>query len=198
MKDNQKYITSIVAFVTIYNTLIGQVSEFTKSPLISIVSTAGATSLVIYSLFLFWDKILWKVSPISKLIAMFVGFYNYPVLEGSWNLNYDSNFNGGEKGEGLVRLKQTYSSLHIDGEFGQKSGFETFFTLLKQKENGKWFLVYGYCNKPKDRTMMNSLSGNMHEGFAYLDIKDNNEMLGYYSNDENRKTRGFIKLTKVK
>jgi len=43
---------------------------------------------------------------------------------------------------------------------------------------------------------MGSTGGGMHEGFCYLEI-EGNVLEGYYTNDENRKTRGSITFTKM-
>lgn len=104
----------------------------------------------------------------------------------------ESTYDAGTKGEGEATITQSYSTLFIEGDFGQQSDFESFFAQLKQKENGKWFLVYAYRNRPKSSKLTNSLSGGMHEGFAYLDVASKTKLEGFYSNDENRKTRGKI------
>jgi len=146
-----------------------------------------------------WDKLLWKRKWLSYLLCKFVGFYEYPILEGQWELSFESIYNGGTKGTGEAIIQQSYSSLFIEGNFGQNSNFESFFAQLKQKESGKWFLVYAYRNHPKSTKLTSSPSGGMHEGFTYLDVKSPTKLEGYYSNDENRKTRGkivFIRLSR--
>ena len=79
-----------------------------------------------------------------------------------------------------------------------KYSIKSLLDLKKNKKwNGKWFLVYAYRNKPQITKLTNSLSGGMHEGFTYLDVESDNKLEGYYANDENRKTRGKLVLTKI-
>lgn len=196
MKDQQKYITSIVILVTLIYAIGGWIEVLLGKNVASFITSVGTISIVIYGLYYIWDKWLWKKQWLSFLLCKLVGFYEYPVLEGEWQINYKSTFNNGKKGTGEAVIQQNYSNLCIEGNFGTNSSFESFFVALKQKENGKWFLVYAYRNKPHTPTLTNSLSGGMHEGFAYLDVVGKNKLEGYYSNDENRKTRGKIVLTK--
>ncbi len=198
MKDLQKYITSIVLLVVIIYVIGDRLKGFLGNNIVSFITSIGAISLAIYGLYLIWDRWLWKQKSLSSLICKLVGFYEYPVLEGKWQLSYESTYNGGTKGTGEVTNQQSYSTLFIEGDFGQNSNFYSFFAQLKQKENGKWFLVYAYRNKPKSKKLTGSPSGGMHEGFAYLDVINTTRMEGYYSNDENRKTRGKIIFTKIR
>src|SRR3989344_112335 len=190
MKDQQKYITSIVLLVTIIYIFGDWIEGLLGKNAASFVTSISAISFVIYTLFLAWDKWLWKRKWLSNLLCKLVGFYEYPILEGKWRLNYESTFNNGTKGVGEVTIQQTYTTFFIEGTFGKNSNFDTFFAQLKQKESGKWFLVYAYRNKPKSTKLTNSPSGGMHEGFTYLDVISKTKLEGYYSNDENRKTRG--------
>lgn len=196
MKDQQRYITSIVILVALIYSVEVLVEGILGKNVASFITSVGTISLVIYGLYYVWDKWLWKTDGFSYLLCKLVGFYEYPVLEGVWQVMYESTFNNGKKGTGEVVIQQNYSTLYIDGNFGTSSTFESFFAQLKQKENGKWFLVYAYRSKPLKSTLTNSVSGGMHEGFTYLDIKGKNKLEGYYSNDENRKTRGKIVFTK--
>lgn len=198
MKDQQKYITSIVILVVLIYSVGGWIEGILGKNTASFITSVGTISLTIYGLYYAWDKLLWKIPWLSLLLCKLVGFYEYPTLEGDWQIKYESTFNNGKKGTGIATIQQSYSSLDIDGNFGASSSFESFFAQLKQKDNGKWFLMYEYRNKPHTPTLTNSLSGGMHEGFTYLDVVSNNKLEGYYSNDENRKTRGKIVLTRLK
>lgn len=196
MRDQQKYITSIVLFVTAIFIVGGWVETLLGKNVASFITSISTISLIIYGLYIAWDKWLWKQKTLSYFLCKLVGFYEYPVLEGEWQINYESTYNNGTRGTGVVNIQQSYSSLFIEGNFSQNSSFESFFAQLKQKENGKWFLVYAYRNKPHNTNLTNSLSGGMHEGFAYLNVVSKSKLEGYYSNDENRKTRGKLVFTK--
>jgi len=166
----------------------------------------GFISLVIFTLFLAWDHSVWRIKRffIPKVCNL-IGFHNYPDLNGDWKIAYSSSYKYDFKnnvyktiGDGEAEIKQTYSNIFIKGVFGQSSNFESFIASLKQKENGDWFLVYGYTNNPLDSKLQVSRSGGMHRGFCYLELnKKNDKLTGFYSNDEVRKTRGKISLVKV-
>jgi len=198
MKDQLKFIKTIVLLTTATFFINGWLEGYIGRNVTSFLTSIGAISMVGYGLYLAWDNWLWKQKWLSFLLCKLVGFYDYPVLQGKWNLNFESTYRDGTKGTGEATILQTYSSLFIEGNFGQNSNFDTFFAQLKQKENGKWFLVYAYRNRPKSSKLTNSPSGGMHEGFAYLDVVGKNKLEGYYSNDENRKTRGKLIYTKSK
>lgn len=198
MRDQQKYITSIVLLVTAIFIIGSWVEGLLGKSVASFITSISTISLIIYGLYLAWDKGLWKQKRLSYLLCKLVGFYEYPVLGGKWQINYKSTYNNGAKGAGEATIQQSYSSLFLEGNFGENSSFESFFAQLKQKENGKWFLIYAYHNKPHNTNLTSSLSGGMHEGFAYLNIVNKTKLEGYYSNDENRKTRGKIVFTKAK
>ncbi len=90
MKGQQKYITSIVLLVaTIY--LFGKWMEGLFGKGIAVIVTSVSTiSLLIYGLYLVWDKWLWKKKWLSYLLCKLAGFYEYPVIDGKWHLNYDA------------------------------------------------------------------------------------------------------------
>ncbi len=197
MKDQQKYITSIVLLVTAIFIFGEWVETWFGKGIASFITSISTVSVIIYGLYLAWDKWLWKQKGLAYILSKLVGFYEYPALDGKWKIVYESTFGNTTKGAGEATIQQSYSSLFIEGNFGQNSSFDSYFAQLKQKENGKWFLVYTYRNKPHSTKLTNSPSGGMHEGFAYLDVVDKNKLIGYYSNDENRKTRGKLTFTKI-
>lgn len=198
MKDQQKYIKSIVLLVTTIFIIGGWVEELIGKNVASFITSISTISLIIYGLYLAWDKWLWKQKWFSYLLCKLVGFYEYPILKGKWQINYISSYNNGTRGIGEAIIRQSYSSIFVEGSFRENSSFESFIAQLKQKENGKWFFVYAYRNKPYNTNLTSSVSGGMHEGFAYLDVVSKTKLEGYYSNDENRKTRGKIVFTKIK
>lgn len=194
MKSYQSFITFIVFFTAGFYLLDQKVSI----PFLS----ASVISLIIFGVFLFWDKYLWKQKRFFiPQLAKLAGFHNYPNLNGKWKVEYSSSYKYNAEnnqytttGSGEVNIKQTYSSIFIKGQFSESIS-ESFVATLKQKEDDGWFLIYGFRNKPNDEKLQNSPSGGMHEGFCYLEL-ENGKLIGYYTNDENRKTRGRAVLTK--
>lgn len=210
MKDYGRFITFIIfltAGILGLNSLFPNPTTIYGYTLPSPLFSLGTIALIISFVFVAWDKLIWKLKlhPFPQLGFLF-GFHDYPNLNGKWIISYESSYKYDEqhnryttKGEGSANIKQSYSDLYVDGIFGESSGFESFMSKLQRKENGKWFLVYAYKNIPKDIKLKSSPNGGTHEGFCYLDInKSGKEMTGYYSNDEQRKTRGSIKFKKAK
>ena len=194
MKSYQSFITFIVFFTAGFYLLDQKVSI----PFLS----ASVISLIIFGVFLFWDKFLWKQKQFFiPQLAKLAGLHDYPNLNGKWKAEYSSSYKYDTQndryittGRGEIIIKQSYTSIFITGQFSE-SDSENFIATLKQKENGSWFLIYGFRNKPKNEKLQNSPSGGMHEGFCYLDV-ESDKLNGYYTNDENRKTRGRMILTK--
>ncbi len=194
MKDYQRFIAFIVLFTGGFYWLDGKI----HLPFLS-VSTISA---VIFGLFLIWDRALWKVKKyyIARMCSLALGLYDYPNLNGKWKVHYFSSYKYDEKnnkytveGDGEVTIDQCYSTLCIEGTFDESSRFESIIANLKQKEGGKWMLVYAYRNTPTDTAISSSPSGGMHMGFCYLELDLlENKLEGFYSNDEQRKTRGKI------
>ena len=198
MKDYKKFITFIVTFsIGLY-----LLNNLLKNNLFSI----SIISLIIFLLFLFWDNYLWKIDKlknIKSLLAKLIGFYNYPNISGNWDVKYSSSYNPKEDGgyqtfgDGKSSIKQTYSKIFMNIRFENESKSENYFTKLEEKPDGSWMLIYYYKNTPLNETLSNSKSGGMHEGFCCLNIVNENYMEGYYTNDENRKTRGKMEFYKV-
>lgn len=196
MKDYQKFISFIVLFAAGFYWLDSSV----HIPFLS----AGVISGALFLLFLWWDRYCWKYKhPIMKAVCWLIGFHCYPNLNGTWNAEYSSSYNYDFKrneyrtfGNGVVKIRQTYSAIFVEGKFGESSEFESLVATLKQKENGNWFLTYVYRSNPINIKLKKSPSGGMHIGFSYLEFQSG-DLIGFYSNDENRQTRGKLKLTKA-
>lgn len=192
MKNYHRFITFIVFFTFGFFYLNNQLNSTLKS--------ASFISIIIFGLFLLWNHYLWKIKSKSiPLIGKVLGFFNYPNLNGKWKTTFNSTYKEDSESEnsgvGNIIIKQNYSSLSIKGDF-EKSSFESFTAFLKEKEDGSWFLIYGYRNKPIDIELSNKLHGGMHEGFCWLDVTNEQKLTGFYSNDINRMTCGTIELNK--
>ncbi len=195
MKNYRLFIQFIVFFTAAFSLLNRKLDvPYLSASLIGIIG---------YLVFLLWDRWLWKEKrAFVPVFGFLMGFHNYPDISGKWTADYSSSYNYDDEnaeyrtfGTGEVEIQQTYRSIFIKGRFGELSKFDSFAAMLKQKQNGSWFLVYIYCNNPINQKLKDSQSGGMHEGFCYLDIS-NDQLEGYYTNDENRKTRGKISLTR--
>jgi hypothetical protein len=202
MKDQQKYISFIVAFTILLFYLRDKLVNYLQIFWLANLLSSSATVLIIYLFYKLWESVLWKIRIVSKILSFFIGFNNYPVIEGKWVISYVSSFttesDRQKRGKGRVTIKQDYSRVNlIDGKFGTSSDFESLYTTLQQKPNNRWFLIYLYENKPKDAKLINSKYGGSHKGFCYLEIINKNEMEGYYCNDEIRKTRGKVVFTRI-
>lgn len=208
MKDYGRFIAFIIFFtagILWLNSVLPCPANLFGYSLPCPLFSLGTITIIITGAFLIWDFLLWKmkVLPIS-LLGKLMGCHDFPNLNGSWTISYSSSYKYDYEndkyittGEGKATIDQTYSKLFVNGIFGESSEFESFSYKLQQKENGKWFLIYAYRNKPIDIKLKSSPNGGMHEGFCYLEINKNcKEMKGYYSNDEHRKTRGSIVFKK--
>lgn len=209
-----KNYQNFIAFIVILTGLILWLNNLVSCPASILgfqipcpIFSWGIISLIIFIFFLVWNHILWKIKGffLPNLCGL-AGFHSYPNLSGIWKIEYASSYKYDEKkdeyttlGKGEAEIKQTYSNLFIKGVFGQSSDFESFISCLKQKENGYWLLVYGYTNIPVDPKLQSSPGGGTHRGFCYLELnKRGDKLTGFYSNDEIRKTRGKIVLTKIR
>lgn len=198
MKDFAKFIR----FVAIMAIGLYVFNELFKKPILSL----GLISLVIYGLYFVWDKRLWRYKKhyVPQLAAALIGLHNFPDLNGKWSIEYWSSYEYDydnnrytQTGTGTADIEQTYSELFVSGRFGDLSGFASYFSQLKEHENHRWYLVYGYRNNTISTSLQQFPSGGMHDGFCYLEMRDDKTLEGYYTNDENRKTRGKIVLTRI-
>jgi hypothetical protein len=110
MKNYKQFIEAIVLFTVFFY----GVNSYVNTPYLS----AGIVSLVIFLIFLLWDKVLWKHKQhYLPLIGKLVGFYDYPNISGKWSAGYNSSYNQSsgsytKTGNGTVEINQTYSTIH--------------------------------------------------------------------------------------
>lgn len=169
----------------------------------SIVSFA--VFIILYFLSLIYENYLWNSHWTIKKLFILVGFQEYPNISGTWKMQYFSSYKyDWEKskyiteGRGIVKIKKIYGGFLYTGNF-DKSDFKSSSNYFERNENDKneWTLGYKYTNNPKETDLAQTgFVG--HCGFAILnfDSEKQKEINGFYGNDENRKTRGKMTLTK--
>lgn len=174
--------------------------NFWKYSIVSVV-----IFLILYLLNLLYEKCLWNKHWLIKKIFIFIGFQEYPNIVGNWSMDYFSSYKyDWEKseytttGKGAVRIKKIVGGFYYSGEFGESKFRSTsnYFERNLNNEN-EWTLGYKYINDPNETNISNTgFVG--HCGFSMLHFNQGNpeEMIGFYGNDENRKTRGKITLKK--
>lgn len=161
---------------------------------------------IIYSLDFIYEKYFWNKHWLIKKIFTLIGFQEYPNISGKWKMKYFSSYkydwdNSKYKftGEGDIFIKKIYGGFAYSGKFDQSS-FKSSSNYFERNRNNKeeWVLGYKYANCPEETDLHNSgFAG--HFGFAMLNFDEEkcNELVGFYGNDENRKTRGKILLRRM-
>ena len=161
--------------------------------------------LILYFLNFIYEKYLWNSHWIIKKLFILVGFQEYPDISGTWEMQYFSSYkyDWGKskyitKGNGIVKIKKIHGGFSYTGNFN-KSDFKSSSNYFERNENNKseWTLGYKYTNDPKETDLAQTgFVG--HCGFSILNFDSENpkELSGFYGNDENRKTRGKMALTK--
>ncbi len=207
MKDYRKSIKLVVFISLSLYFLIKAIEKWIgRSSLLSVGTSIGVIALITTILYILWNNHLWKIKKfkLSGMLSYLCGFHDYPDLAGQWAGDYCSSYNFDEENKQYTTtdkvemdIRQNYLSIKIRCRFGESSESKSFFSTLLQDEHGDWGLIYAYRNDPRDPALQSAPSGGIHEGFAYLKVKDNGDKLeGYYTTDEMRKTRGRIVLQK--
>lgn len=137
--------------------------------IISITVTAVIAAL--------YEKILWKYDPFLKL----------PVLNGKYEGEVKSNFDGSER-KIVVQIKQSLFSIFVLLKTEESSSKAISAKIIDR--DGENVLTYTYINRPKTEVRDRS---EIHYGTAILSITDNYEILegGYYTD---RNTAGDMVL----
>ena len=113
MKNYQSFITFIVFFTAGFYLLDQKVSI----PFLS----ASVISLIIFGMFLLWDKLLWKQKQFFiPQFAKLAGLHDYPNLNGKWKAEYSSSYKYDTEndryitiGSGEIIIKQNYTSFSV-------------------------------------------------------------------------------------
>ncbi len=191
MNDYKKTISVLITITLI----IHGVNSFFDNKVIP----TSAVVVIILFLVALWNNFLWKLDypKFVTTIAYVFGLRFKPCLSGKWKVTVKSSYdNRANEYEGVAEIKQNYLKLFVSTEFANSCSDSTI-CLMEQEQNGRWYLLYKYINRPKDSTLQNSTNGGMHEGFSYLKVINSNLLEGHYTNDENRRTVGVIKFERL-
>ena len=160
---------------------------------------------ILYFLNYVYEKYLWNKHWIIRNIFILIGFQEYPNIIGKWEMEYSSSYKYDwdnskyvTKGKGEIIIKKVEGGFVYFGSFDQ-SKFKSSSNFFERNQNNRleWILGYKYSNDPKETNL--SQTGFVgHCGFTILNFDEDEpkKMLGFYGNDENRKTRGKITLKK--
>lgn len=137
-------------------------------------------------LFLIFNKWLWKVWPLSKLLDI-------PNFNGTWKGSGHSTFPGREGNyDILIKIKQTFTQLIVDAEFGS-SYSESFVANVDNVNPLRAKLVYSYLNKPDGNA---TKTQNEHLGTVELFCTKKNNLTGNYFTNREPQTKGKLELKK--
>jgi hypothetical protein len=146
----------------------------------------------IYELF---DKRLWKTKFFQKTCV------KIPNLNGEWEGEFNSNYNGCTKGNAKLKIEQTWTKIRITSDNEQSNSYSRVAGILLNTNKGI-NIVYQYENRTNEKSVES-----MHDHRGYSDLiykKDINngkevEILdGDYTGDQiNRKAAGYIHYSKI-
>lgn len=150
------------------------VNDFSLYELFGFAGEAITVTAVIAALY---EKILWKYDP----------FLKWPVLNGKYEGEVKSNFDGSER-KIVVQIKQSLFSIFVLLKTEESSSKAISAKIIDR--DGENVLTYTYINRPKTEVRDRS---EIHYGTAILSITDNYEILegGYYTD---RNTAGDMVL----
>lgn len=140
-------------------------------------------------LFFIFDKWVWKLWPLSKLL-------NIPNFNGTWKGDCQSKSKkaNGKKINCTFKIKQTFTQIIIDGSF-DSSDSASFAANVDHVNPYRAKLVYSYLNKPKGNAVQTQ---DKHIGTVELDLKNESELNGNYFTDRLPQSKGAFNLKKVK
>ena len=152
-----------------------------------------------------YENLLWDKKWAKLLFPLFFGLQKYPNIAGVWDMKYYSSYKFDwdneeyiTEGTGEIKIQKVNGGFYYSGKFNESEFYSiyNFFEANKYSKN-MWVLGYMYTNDPKETNL--SKSGFVsHKGFTILNFNKEtpDKMEGFYGNDENRKTRGRLILTK--
>ena len=143
------------------------VNDFSLYELFGFAGEAITVTAVIAALY---EKILWTYDP----------FLKWPVLNGKYEGEVKSNFDGSER-KIVVQIKQSLFSIFVLLKTEESSSKAISAKIIDR--DGENVLTYTYINRPKTEVRDRS---EIHYGTAILSITDNYEILeGVYYTDRN-------------
>jgi len=176
--------------------------DFWKYSIVSVI-----IFLILYLLNYSYENYFWNKHWIIKKVFILLGFQEYPNIIGKWEMDYFSSYKYdwenskyNTTGKGDICIKKIEGGFSYSGKFGE-SEFKSSSNYFEKNKNNQqeWILGYKYINNPNETDI--SITGFVgHCGFSILnfDQEKPKEMMGFYGNDENRKTRGKMILKKKK
>ena len=148
---------------------------------------------IIYNVF---DKKLWKTALFQKKCV------KIPNLNGEWEGEFDSNYNGNTKGKVTFKIEQTWSKIRIVSENEKSDSYSRVAGFLLDTNKGI-NIVYQYENRTNEKS-----SDGMYDHRGYSDLIYKNKIIngknvevleGDYTGDQiNRKAAGYIHYKKIK
>lgn len=173
------YSLSAILTALIVSQLISYIAWFESVP--TLISTVLITIISFYIVYYSFNKWLWKLTFISKLL-------NLPDISGNWTCNGKSDhesFNW----HGKVQITQSWDKIRITLTT-ERSSSESISAAIIYDDIHGYKLVYNYENKPNS---LDDPSLRTHVGFVDLNLGySNNQAAGYYYNVSGRKTSGEI------
>lgn len=185
--------------------------------------STGAISLVIYGIYLVWQKWLWKIkNPVTVFVGSLLGFENIPVIEGKYegvmksSFQYDYNddkYTKVMKAEVEI-IQKSYQNIKIKSTFYKEDKItisskseSDYAKFVRDREFGesdnKWAIIYNYLNNPNsnisEKDSRTRLPKQKHFGCGMFTSIENGQTVieGFYGNGEERKTRGYYELRKI-
>ena len=148
---------------------------------------------LLYKLF---DKKLWKTSLFQKTCV------KIPNLNGEWEGEFDSNYNGKTKGKANFKIEQTWSKIRITSEHEKSNSYSTVVGFLLDTNKGI-NIVYQYENRTNEKSTDGMYDHRGYSDLIYkkkmIDGKNVEVLEGDYTGDQrNRKSAGYIHYKKIK
>lgn len=155
-----------------------------------LLQSSGAAVVVVYLLFIAFDKFLWKLPVINNYLA------KRPVLRGTWKGKFESDYEYPETGEregpteAYLTIRQTYSSIYLRFTTA-RSYSDSMACELRAKRDGRYEIYAVYENTPP---LLARKESAVHRGGLILEVigEPAHALKGSYWTD--RMTQGDLKL----